>query len=248
MAWLRLVRAEVRKLTTTKLPWGFAAVLAVVAAINAVAILFGTDMDGSKDFIATAADQQSLLAFGGNALLLTGLFGAIAVAREYGHGTVVPMFLAAPRRAMAMSAQLAAILIGGALLGLLGGVLVLAAGVASLPFVDQAFLLTGGVMTRLVATAAFAGAVGAVLGAGLGAVVRNPGGAVTAAVVLLFIAPPLLVQMASATASWVPDTLTAVLSGVGEGPTVLAAAAALAAWALVPAAVGMGVIQRRDVV
>lgn len=42
-------------------------------------------------FVSTAADQRSLMAFAANALMIAGLFGAIAVAREYGNGTVVPM-------------------------------------------------------------------------------------------------------------------------------------------------------------
>jgi hypothetical protein len=72
------------------MPWAFLAVLAVVASLDAAVVAFGTEMDGSKAFVATAADQQSLMAFAFNAMLGTALFGAIAVAREYGHGTVVP--------------------------------------------------------------------------------------------------------------------------------------------------------------
>ena len=109
---LRLVRAEIRKLTTTKLPWGFLAVLVVIAGLDAAVVAFATDMDGSKAFVATAADQQSLMAFAFNAMMGTSLFGAIAVAREYGHHTVVPMFLTSPNRTRAVLAQLIAILRG----------------------------------------------------------------------------------------------------------------------------------------
>jgi len=69
MTWLRLVRAEIRKLTTTRMPWGFLAVLVVIAGLNAAVVAFGMDMDGSKAFVATAADQQSLMAFAFNAML-----------------------------------------------------------------------------------------------------------------------------------------------------------------------------------
>ena len=102
MTWLRLVRAEIRKLTTTKMPWGFLAVLVVIAGLNAAVVAFGTEMDGSKAFVATAVDQQSLMAFAFNAMLGTALFGAIAAAREYGHGTVVPTFLTCPKRPRAV--------------------------------------------------------------------------------------------------------------------------------------------------
>ena len=63
-------------------------------------------------------------------------------------------------------------------------------------------------------------------GAGLGAVIRNLGGAVTAVVLALFMIPPLLVQMVSEAESWIPPTLGAVLSGVNTDVNVWAAAAA----------------------
>ena len=98
MNWLRLIRGELRKLTSTRMPWAFLAVLVAISATTAIAVIYGTDMDGTKTFISTAADQRSLMAFAANATMIAGLFGAIAVAREYGHGTVVPTFLASPRR------------------------------------------------------------------------------------------------------------------------------------------------------
>jgi hypothetical protein len=250
MKWLRLVRAELRKLSTTKLPWGFLAVLFVLAGLNGAVVVWGTDMDGSKAFISTAADQQSLMAFAANAMIGTGLFGAIAVAREFGHNTVVPMFLTSPRRYRAVLAQLTAIMLAGGLLGLVGEVLVVGAVAGALLSTDYGFLVSAGAVTRLLLASTFAGAAGAVLGAGLGALVRNVGGAVTAAVVLLFIVPPLIVQILNDAATWLPDALNRVVAGVavGDQVSVPAALAALAAWALVPATLGLLSTQRRDVV
>lgn len=248
MTWLRLVRGEIRKLTTTKLPYGFLAVLVIIAAIDAAVVVFGTDMDGSKAFIATAADQQSLMAFAFNAMLGTGLFGAIAVAREYGHNTVVPTYLVTPRRTRAGLAQLAAVLLGGAILGLIGQALIIAAVALALPSTEYGFLVSIGGLARLLAATTLAGAVGALLGAGLGAVIRNLGGAVTAVVLALFMIPPLVVQMVSEASSWIPPALGAVISGVSSDVDVWAALAALLVWGVVPAAAGLLAVQRRDVV
>ena len=79
-----LLRAELRKLTSTKLPWAFVAVLVAIAAINAFAVIAGTDMDGSKAFIATAADQQSLTAFAAIAIwaAVPAAIGLVAVQRR----------------------------------------------------------------------------------------------------------------------------------------------------------------------
>jgi ABC-type transport system involved in multi-copper enzyme maturation permease subunit len=243
-----LMRAELRKLTSTKMPWAFLAVLVVISATTAAAVIFGTDMDGSKAFIATAADQQSLMAFAANALMGAGLFGAIAVAREYAHGTVVPTFLTSPRRQRAMLAQLAAVAVIGGALALVGAGLTITAVWLSLPTTEYGFMVAAGDVVRVLAASAFAGAAGAVLGAAIGALVRNTGGAVTGTVLVLIIAPPLIIQLASDAASWVPNTLATVLSGVGDEVTTLAAGLAIAAWALVPAAIALAAVQRRDVV
>ncbi len=248
MTWLRLVRAEIRKLTTTKLPWGFLAVLVLIAGLDAAVVAFGTDMDGSKAFVATAADQQSLMAFGFNAMLGTALFGAIAVAREYGHSTVVPTFLTSPKRSRAVLAQLTAVLLGGAALALIGQVLVVTGVALALPSTDYNFLVSAGDLARLLAASTLAGMIGAVLGAGLGALIRNLGGAVTVVILALFVIPPLAVQLVSDAASWIPPTLFAVISGVSTEVSLGAAVLAVVAWGLVPAAAGLVAVQRRDVV
>lgn len=243
-----LLRSELRKLTTTRMPWVFIAILVAIAAINAVAVAFGTDMDGSKAFIATAADQQSLMAFAANAFMGAGLFGAVAVAREYGHNTVVPMYLATPRRPRALSAQYAAVAIAGAVLSIIGAALTIVAIAIALPTTDYGFLVSVGGIARVVVASAFAGTCGAVFGSGIGALVRNTGGAVATTVLLLIIAPPLVVQLANETANWIPNTLGTVLSGTTTEVGTPAAVVAMALWALVPAAVGLWAVNRNDVV
>jgi hypothetical protein len=248
MRWTRLIRAELRKLTTTKMPLAFLVVLVGISAITATAVIVGTDMDGSKAFIATAADQQSLMAFAANAMVIAGLFGAIAVAREYGHNTVIPMFLAAPRRHQAVLAQLAAVLIGGAVLGLVGAASTVLAVALALPTTDYGFLVSAGGVVRVLLASAFTGAAGAVLGAGIGAIVRNTGGAVTGAVLALIVAPPLVVQLANDTASWMPSPLANVVSGVSGEVGLASAILVLGVWAVVPAAIGLVAVEKRDVV
>lgn len=248
MTWLRLVRAELRKLTTTKIPWGFLAVLVVLSAVTAAAVIWGTDADGSKGFISTAEDQRSLTAFGANAMIIAGLFGAIAVSREYGHGTVVPTFLAAPRRYRAVLAQYTAVLVGGALLGLVGAGITIVGVAAALPTTDYGFLMSAGGVIQVVAASTFMGASGAILGAGIGAIVRNMGGAVAGAVLVLLVIPPLVVQLVPEAISWVPGALVRVLSGLGGEVGMLTAVVVVAIWGAIPSAVGLVLVQRRDVV
>ena len=248
MTPLALVRAETRKLTTTKLPWAFLAVLVVIAGLDAAIVAFGTDMGGSKAFIATATDQQSLMAFAFNAMLGTALFGAIAAAREYGHDTVVPTFLTTPRRQRAVLAQLTAVAAAGAVLALVGQGLVVIGVAVALRTTDYGFLVPTGDVAQLLATTTLAGAVGAVLGAGLGAVIRNVGGAVTAVVLVLFVMPPLTAQLLTGAGPWIPTNLFAVISGASTDVALWAALLAVAAWAAIPAGAGLLAVGRRDVV
>jgi ABC-type transport system involved in multi-copper enzyme maturation permease subunit len=248
MKSLRTVRAELRKLTSTKMPLAFMIVLIVIGAATAIAVAFGTDMDGSKTFISTAADQQSLMAFAGNALVIAGLFGTIAVAREYGHGTVVLTSLTTPSRPRAVSAQYAAVFVAGCVLGLVGAGLSAASVATGLVATDFGFMVPAADLAQVLAASTLAGGAGGVLGAGIGALIRNTGGAVTGTILLLLILPPLAVQMVGETASWVPATLADVTSGIESVVSVGAAIAAIAVWAFVPAAIGMFAVARRDVV
>jgi len=248
MSWLRLLKAESRKLATTRLPLGFLAVVGLVAAVVAVAVLMGAGTDDAEGLFDTIEAQTSLLSFGMNAMIIGGLFGAIVAAREYAHGTAVPMFLAGPNRYRAMLAQLAVVVFFGGLLGLVGGGLTITAGALALPVVDYQLLLPVDVAVRLVATSALAGAIGAGLGAGIGALIRNPGGAVTAAVAILLLGPPIVAQLVNDAAAWVPGSLISVISGLAQEPSLVTAIGALAIWGLVPVVIGMLAVQRRDVI
>lgn len=243
-----LFRSELRKLVTTRMPLSFLGVLIVLAALNGFAVAAGTDMDGSKTFISTAADQQSLIAFAANAMMIAGLFGAIAAAREYGHNTVIATYLAAPRRGSALRAQFAAVGVGGAVLGLVGTALTVAAVAASLPATEHAFMVSAADVARVLAAAAIAGASGSILGAAIGTLVRNTGGAVTGAVLVLVIAPPLVIQLANGTAPWLPNAVANVASGVSDEIGVGSSIFALALWAAIPAVVAAWTIHRRDIV
>ncbi len=248
MTWLRVVRSEIRKITTTTMPLLFLGVIVVLAGVTGAAVVWGTDMDGSKGFIATGPDQQSLIAFGGNALMGAALFGAVAVAREFGTGTVVPTYLASPRRSRTVTAQLAAVMLAGMVLSIVGTLLVVGSVMIGLLFTDYGFLVDAGGVARVVAAAALTGAAGAVLGGGVGALVRNTGGAVAVVVGLLFIVPPLAVQLAPDTADWVPSALAWSISGVASKPGVAMSLLAVVVWALVPAVAGLVATERRDLV
>lgn len=242
-----LFRSELRKLTTTRMPIAFCVVLVVLAVMNGIAVVSGTDMDGSKTFISTGADQQSLIAFAANALMIAGLFGATAAAREYAHATIIATYLTTPRRSRALRAQFAAIAVGGAAIGIVGAGLTTIAVAISLPMTDFSFMVSAGGVAQVLAAAALSGAAGSVLGAGIGSIVRNTGGAVTGTVLALVIAPPVIVQLASGAAPWMLTSLTLVVSGITTDTSMVAAVVAIGLWSLVPAVAALWSVNHRDV-
>ncbi|WP_370327264.1 hypothetical protein [Euzebya sp.] len=78
--------------------------------------------------------------------------------------------------------------------------------------------------------------------------IRNAGGAVATVVVLLFIAPGTIAQLASSAGEWMPAALSAVIAGIGTGPAVPAALVAMVAWGAVAVVLSAAVVRRRDVV
>lgn len=247
MTWLRLLQSEGRKLITTRLLWGFLGALVLFSVIVAIAVVLGSATDDAVGFVDTAEAQRSLLSFGTNAMIFGALFGATAAAREYTHRTVVPTFLLSPVRERVQLAQLTAVLAAGGMLGAVGGGLTVAAGALALPLVDEQLLLDGSTVARLVAVAGLAGAVGAVLGGGMGVLLRNTGGAVTAVVLLLLVGPPLVGQLVEGIAPWLPGELLGVLAGIADGHTLIVALLALLAWGALPAVAGVATVGRRDV-
>lgn len=244
--WIRMVCSELRKISTTKLHLAFILIMMLISAATGTAIVVGTDADGSKGFISTAEDQRSLLAFGANAVIIAGLFGAIAAARDYDHKTVVPTFLISPKRHVALLAQLTAVFLAGGLLGLVGEGLTLVSALIALPVADYDFMMSFGAVMQVAGAAALGGAAGAVLGAGVGSLLRNSAAAATVAVLLLVIAPPLMVQLLNDD-RWIPGTLLNSISGVLDSPEVLSAVGVLAIWSMIPAAAAFYFVRKRDI-
>lgn len=110
------------------------------------------------------------------------------------------------------------------------------------------FMVPAGDLAQVLAASTLLGGVGALLGAGIGTVVRNTGGSVTGVIVVLLILPPLAVQAVSEAASWVPGTLANVASGIDATVGLGSAVAALLVWAVVPVGLAMMAVTRRDIV
>jgi hypothetical protein len=124
--------------------------------------------------LATNAHQLEVFQIGTRAgMLFAALVGALAITSEIRFGTIRPTFLVEPRRSPVLAAKLAI----GALTGLVYGLLAegLMATFAAIAFSLRGIpnQLSGGDYTRILLGGAAAAALWAVLGVGVGALVRN---------------------------------------------------------------------------
>jgi ABC-2 type transport system permease protein len=194
-----VIRSELRKLATVRAPW---LLLAVGPLVTAVGI---SGLVASGGNVHDPAVQDKAFSHVGLAAIFTLVFGILAVAGEYSRGTITDTYLSFPRRRAVVGAKLAVYGVVGAAAGLvssLTAVLVTAAwwsakgGSFQLSTADTWRTLGGG----LAANVAFA-----VIGVGVGALIRNLVAAVAAALAWIALVEGIVGQLVGAgLARWLP--------------------------------------------
>lgn len=240
---MTLVAGELRKLLTTRTVLWFALASVVLALVNAVLVGLAS---GTLDEVGEKEE-----ALGGMPLLLL-FFGVVAVAGEYRHHTAAPAVLASGRdRGVVGLARLVAhVVIGLALAALTTGT-AFAAGVPLLAAYQVGPDLTGAQLVPLAAGCVAAGVCSVLLGAAIGALLRNRIAALVVAVVVYFVAPPLVGKIDESTVDYLPFGSLQVLTRGVHGATHIAvptAGLALAGWAVAAAVVAVVVERHRDLV
>jgi ABC-2 type transport system permease protein len=196
---LPIARCEIRKLTTVRAPWLLLAAgpLIVVAGITGL-IQSGPDLHDP-------AVQSRALAHVGLAALFTLVFGLVAVAGEYRHGTITDTYLSFPRRGRVVAAKLAVYSVTGAAAGLVSSLAAVAAATAWWAAKGVTFQLSASGTWSTLAGGVAANAAFAAIGVGLGALVRNLAAAVAGALAWIALVEGIAGQLAgSGLARWLP--------------------------------------------
>jgi ABC-2 type transport system permease protein len=241
---------------------GMASVLVVLVGFGALAAAMSTGsvtppQDGGDGGPFGGSDPLSTVLTGTNfAVLVLGVLGCLAGAREYGSRMISATVAAVPRRwqvVVSKAVVLACVVVPTALVGVLGaygvGMGILSAGDAA-----TVSLTDDGVLTSVLGMAGYLTAI-ALLGLGLGMLLRSTAasiGAVVAGIMVLpAIAGALLPDSWDAALQYLPSSAAASFTAVtSAGDTTLSAAAgAVVVVAWVAAALGAAVlsITRRDV-
>jgi hypothetical protein len=200
------LEAEVHKLRHTPSVWWLAG-----AALAAVA--FGLVLTLSLAPISSDSDVRSVLSFAGTSGLVAMLLGLVWTTGEYRHRTIVSMALATPSRIPAYLAQIVGLALAGALVGLLAAILTSA---VTLPWLAAKDVPLGiswiSVLAQYAGGIAFA-ALSAMLGGGIGALVRNQVSAVAVVLSYLAIIDPLLASLVPSYGKYGVTSIGVTLSG-----------------------------------
>jgi ABC-2 type transport system permease protein len=233
-----LLRSELLKARTVRTHLWLALATAALVVIASISV------SASTGAINSATDDRAVAQIAAIALVFCLIVGIIVMAGELTHGTVTQTLLATPvrERVVLAKAVVAALIAVG--LALLAELLVLTITVpgASLD-VHNARLVFLGILV--------AAPLVAVLGVGLGGIVRSQGSGIAASLVWLLIGEHVVLLIDESASRYSPARAFAALaSGERSGHVLLgmgAGAAASVVWTLVFASLGLLVFLGRDV-
>lgn len=257
------IRSEWIKIRTLRSTWvGLASTLLVLVGFGAIAAAVSTgsvatpDAGGGSDAFGGVGAVSTVLTGANFAVLLMGILGALAGAREYASRMIAATVAAVPRRWQVVVAKATVFTGVGFVTSVIGVFGAFFVGMAVLSGADAATvsLADDGVLRQVLGMAAYITAVG-LIGLGLGILLRSVAGAIGAVVAGIMVLPalagallpdswaPILQYLPSSAAAGFTTVQAAGSDVLGAG----AGALVLAAWVVAILAAAVLSITRRDV-
>lgn len=251
----RLLHAELRKLTTTRLwLWLLVAAAAITALFVSLQLAFADDPATWTRPLHTISGQRTLLASAASAAApLAAVLGAIGVTGEFRHRTATPTLLTAPHRGRVVAAKFAIHAVAG--FGCALACLAVAIAIA------WPWLAADGLRLELfhpdnlatVAGVTLAATMFGTIGVGLGALLRDQVATIVGLLIYLFVVEPILTGIGAieGLTNYLPGPARNALTGTALATRSFLepwqGAAVLVAYATVLAITGTVSFRRRDV-
>ena len=236
------LRAEWLKLVTTRAFFGLAAAAALLSAF----IAFGLLAQGPPPW-QLAGDEigqiASVSALSGGLFCL--ILGLRAFTDEFRHGTIVHTVFADPRRTRATAAKALVAAVGGALIAV-GSLVLTGAVVWAATALSGGTVATGGDIVRVALGLVVGGALWAVVGVGVAALIRQPVPAVVTALLWVLVFENVAGLVLGPVTRFLPGQTAQILAR--GAPEATQAALVMAAWAALLCAAGWLTLRRRDVI
>jgi len=243
-------RSELFKQRTTRSNLGLLAAMA--GLIAAVVLLHMVNLPTPS--LSDREGQLKVFGLGTTfGMIFAALLGAMAITGEFRSGLIRPTFLATPKRTVVILAKVAASGISGAVLGVIAEGVALGLGSAALTMRGIHIAPTASDLAQLLVGGGLAAAFLAMIGVGIGAVVRNQVGAAVGLVVWLLFAEMTLIGSLPSIGKFLPGATGGALAGamLEQTSTYLLATAAgavlMVGYVALATAAGLVTTARRDV-
>ncbi|WP_248958555.1 ABC transporter permease [Sphaerisporangium perillae] len=248
---IRLVKAELQKVFTTRMVWGMLALSLGFTAIGLVALSLLSGMQGAPP-ITDPDGVKNLFSQAGVGLVFAFVIGTLLITGEYRFQTITHTFLVTPRRQRVVAAKLVACAGVGLFFGAAGIALAFAVGVPALLIKGGSLSLIDGDVVRLCAGVVAAMALYTILGLALGSLLRNQVAAIVVGIGWVYVLENLLVALLPSVGKWLPGGAAQAVYGVssplgGDYLPAWGGAALLVGYALLFAVVASATTIRRDI-
>jgi ABC-2 type transport system permease protein len=182
------LRSELLKLRTTRTT----ALLALGAAGLTLFAICVEGISPATGKLAQEQTQRELLSAVTSGVLFATFAGLIAVTSEFRYGTIRPTLLIEPRRRVVLGAKLAAAALAGIAIGAVSVAVAFGGGSAILAVRGVGFAVSGPHSLELGLGAVAVATLSAMIGATVGALIRNQSGAILALVIYAFVVDAVL--------------------------------------------------------
>jgi ABC-2 type transport system permease protein len=248
---IRLVRAELQKVFTTRMVWGMLALSLGFTAIGLIALSILSGGQGAPA-LTEPDGVRNLFSQAGSGLVFAFVIGTLLITGEYRFQTITHTFLVTPRRQRVVGAKLVACAIVGTFFGLAGILLAFAVGVPAMLIKGASLSLIGAEVARVCAGTVAAMALYTILGLALGSLLRNQVAAIVVGVGWVYVLENLLVALLPSVGRWLPGGAAQAVYGVasplgGDYLPAWAGAALLIGYAALFATVASVTTIRRDI-
>lgn len=246
-----LIRAELLKLRTTRMFWYCALAALAFVPISLTISILTAGKEGAGAALDTSEGIRNVMSAASSGTLIVLIIGILMMAGEFRHNTATSTFLVSPDRRRVVGAKLISSAIVGVGLAVAASVLTLAIAVPWLAAKNVDVSILSGDVGLILLGAVAATALYALVGVGVGSLIRNQTAAVAIALVWVMIVEGLVVSLLPEVGRWLPGGAAAAITGAATGDGAMlpmwAGACVLAAYGVAFAAAGSRFVMRKDI-
>lgn len=216
---IRLIRVELRKLTSIRFGYGLFAVAAGLTILFTIleASRAGSTGNDAPGPLSTSAGFSSVISGGVWFLILAAVFGATVTSGEFRHRTATGTYLAAPRRSRVLAAKMVAAALAGVVFGFAGYLISLGIGLGYIAADGYHVPVSDPTMASYGAGHLVGGALLAAIGAAVGALVQSQIVGVIGIFAWTLVIESIIGGLYTSVRPYLPYTAATVMSGSSLG-------------------------------